>query len=236
MSLSMASFGEEPTTPEPKGPPGQLDVIEGTAISLDGRLAEGLEASGYRWKIVQGEGGRLIGETREDAVFIAPKVEKGVKEFIVELTVMYSDQPMSTRRLSIRVLPADPDKALEGASEDDTQWLQDYYKKDSESQSSTPATGSSGSGGPNVSIGVSGGSGGYRRGGVGLSWGMSYPISQPVDVPPPGQTRMPGEGKWDRAHPVPHDQLRSTFPKEIADRYEVDEPPAASEPEPDDEP
>jgi hypothetical protein len=145
-----------------------------------------------------------------------------VRHFVVELKVTYRDQPPSTRRLSIRVLPADPNAALDGSGEQDTEWLNDFYRttrereEERQSDSGSVAPGRSN---PSVSIGVGGSSGGNWGGSVGFRWSMSYPLSQPVAVPPPGQTRQPGEGTWDVAQPVPYGELSTTFPASIAERY-----------------
>ncbi len=221
--LSMTSRGEESASTEAEPVPGQLDIIERTAVSLDGRPPDGVEATSFRWSIVEGEGGQLFGADQEDAVFVAPAVERGVKQFLIELTVTYVDQPPSTRRLRIRVLPTDPAAAQEGSAAGDTQWIEDHYRRAREAEeekkrSSSSPTFGTGRSGPSVSIGVAGGTHG-TRGGIGIRWSMSYPLAQPVDVPPPGQSRMPGEGTWDVARPVPRDQLSATFPPEIAERY-----------------
>ena len=109
--------------------PGQLDVIERTAVALDARLEEGMQAVGYQWKILEGNGATLLGQDREDAVFIAPGVEKGYKVFVIQLTVFYADESPSTRTLRIRVLPSDPALAQEGVPESDTAWLDKHYRK-----------------------------------------------------------------------------------------------------------
>jgi len=235
-TLTIGAEGDEPARAESEPVPGQLDVIEKTAVALDGRLPEGLSATSFQWKIVEGEGGELFGNDREDAVFLAPQVERGVKEFIIELTVTYVDEPPSTRQIRIRVLPTDPAKATEDAEGETPQWLIDHYSRAQEveqQEQSTSPTVSGGKSGPSVSIGVAGGSSGYRRGGIGLRWSMSYPISQPVDIPPPGQSRKPGEGSWDRARPVPYEELDTTFPESIVELYETQDEPEPSETEPD---
>jgi len=233
VALPLASAEEDEALPKVESVPGELDVIEMAAVSLDGRLPGTAEPTAFRWKILEGTGGKLFGEDREDAVFLAPKIERGVKEFLIELTVLYAEEPPSVRRLRIRVVPSDPAAALEGADEDDTQWLKDLYRgqPETEQQNSAP-TGGGGRSGPSVSIGVAGGSGGYRGGSVGFRWSMSYPISQPVDVPPPGQTHEPGEGAWDSATPVPYEKISATFPASIAERYEPEDPPTPPEVDP----
>jgi hypothetical protein len=218
--------------------PGQLDVVEKTAVALDGRPPEGVPATSFRWRIVEGEDGKLFGEDREDAVFLAPRVERGVKEFVVELTVTYVDEPPSTRQIRIRVLPTDPADAAEEAEGETPQWILDHYQRAAEveqQKQSAPPTFGGGRSGPSVSIGVAGSSSGHRRGGVGLRWSMSYPISQPVDVPPPGQSRKPGEGTWDRARPVPYEELESTFPESVVDGLEAQDESEPPETNPDED-
>jgi len=248
LAISSSSLAEEERSSHESEPvPGQLEVVQMTAVALDARLPEGVEATAFRWRIVEGEGGKLFSADQEDAVFLAPKVERGVKEFIVELNVMYADQPMSTRELRIRVLPTDPAAAEESSDDDGTpQWIDDHYRRAREAEERKQQEGSAGStgggggkrgkSGPTVSVGVAGGSGG-TRGGVGVRWSLNYPVTQPVDVPPPGQSRKPGEGTWEPAHPVPYDELSTTLPPDIAERYrnEDEAPPAPSETEADPE-
>ena len=218
-SLALAVSEEEAEQPSPaiEPVPGQLDVVEMTAVSLDGRLDEGVEPTGYAWKILEGEGGTLFQTDQQDAVFLAPKVERGVKQFVIELTVLYADQPPSVRQVRIRVLPTDPALALEEADPNDTQWLEDFYRgaREAEEQRKGGSQGSvTGSGAsPSVSIGVRGGSGG-TRGGIGIRVPLSYPITQPVDIPPPGQTSRPGEGRVGRAQPRAPGQAGHDVPSE----------------------
>jgi hypothetical protein len=237
-AISLAApAGEEPSPRESVPVPGQLEVVEMTAVELDARLPDGVEAAAFQWRIVEGEGGRLFSADQEDAVFLAPKVERGVKEFVLELSVMYADQPPSTRELRIRVLPTDPEAAEEDPGDGTPQWLEDHYRRAREAEEKKQQEGRStgavsGKSGPSVSIGVAGGSGG-TRGSVGFRWSLSYPITQPVDVPPPGQSRKPGEGTWEPAYPVPYDELSTTLPPDIAEQYRIEDgiPPAASETE-----
>jgi hypothetical protein len=222
--LAFSSARERPATEaaEELPEPGQLDVIEMTAVELDAELPEGVEASSFQWRIVEGEGGMLIRPEQPDAVFLAPRVERGVRQFVIELSVTYPEQPPSTRQLQIRVLPADPRAALEGADEQDTHWLNEFYsdvrERESERQSNS-GTVAPRSNNPSVSIGVGRSSSGNWSGGVGFRWSMSYPLTQPVTVPPPGQTRQPGEGSWEAARPVPYRELSTTFPADVAERY-----------------
>jgi len=200
---------------------GHLEINQMTAVSLDARLDDGVVASGYRWKILEGEGGTLFRDDQEDAVFLAPRVEIGTSDFLIELTVMYADQPPSVRQLRVRVLSLNPDAVPTEAegSTDGPQWLTDHYRAVAEAEEEKKGTAPTivgGSGGPNVSIGVAGGSGGSR---AGFRWSMSYPVTQPVPIPPPGQTRRPGEGNWAPAKPVPQEKLKTTFPSGVAKRY-----------------
>ena len=221
--------------------PGQLDVVEMTAVSLDARLPEGTEPVTFRWRIIEGEGGKLFSEDKEDAVFLAPKFDRAKKEFLVELTVTYVDQPPSTRQMRIRVLPTNPDEAEEFTDDGTPQWLIDKYDRAREYEEQNKS--SSGSAivaprsGPTTSIGVWGGSGGRSGASIGLRWNMSYPITQPVEVPPPGESHEPGEGTWAAPTPVPHDQLSTTFPAEVVERYQPaeDAEPEESEPQPETE-
>jgi len=234
----------QPATAEPVPEPGYLEVIQMTAVELDGRLPGGVDPVSFQWSIIEGEGegegegARLFEVDKPDAVFLAPKVEQGTQDFVIELTVNYREQLPSTRRLRIRVLSEEAAKAADDSG-DDTQWLQDYYREQAEreekkkSQAPTiivPNTSSS------MSFGVHRGWGGGWGGTMGFRWTMSYPITQPVDVPPPGETHQPGEGRWDIASPVPYEKLGTTFPSSIADRYSPADDPQAKPAEPESDP
>ena len=225
-ALMIATFAsaadDQAQTQAPLDPaPGYLEVIAMTAVELDGRLPEGNAPVSYQWSIIEGgEDGRLFDGDKQAAVFLAPKVEKGTRDFVIELTVTYREQPPSTRRLRIRVMSEEATKSG-GGSEDDTQWLQDFYKKAAEreekkqSQAPTiivPNTGTT------MHFGMSPWGWGWG-GSMGYSWTMNYPITQPVMIPPPGQTHLPGEGEWDMAKPVPYGELDTRFPSSISDRY-----------------
>jgi hypothetical protein len=237
VAITLAIGEETPSqaTPTPVPEPGHLDVIQMTAVELDGRLPGAAEPESYQWSIVEGVGGRIFDDDKQDAVFLSPKVEKGILEFVIELTVTYSEQPPSTRRLRIRVFSEEAADADSGEAED-TQWLQDFYKKAAEqeekkkSQAPTvivPNTGTT------MHFGYSPWGWGWG-GSVGFRWSMNYPITQPVTVPPPGTTHHPGEGEWDMAKPVPYGELDKRFPSDIADRYSpADAPPPSSQSETD---
>ena len=228
--------GEEtaqPASSQPIPEPGYLEVIQMTAVELDGRLPGGAEPVSYHWTIVEGgDDGRLFDGDKQDAVFLAPKIAQGTRDFLLQLTVTYREQAPSVRRLQIRVLSEAAAKPADGSG-DDTQWLQDFYKKAEEqedkkkSQAPTmvvPNTGTT------MHFGVSPWGRGWG-GSMGYSWTMNYPITQPVTVPPPGQTHQPGEGSWDMAKPVPYGELSTRFPSDVADRYSpADDPAAESDP------
>lgn len=233
-AVSMAAPADESAPAAPV--PGHLDVPEMTAVALDARLPEGAEPTSVAWRIVNGEGGKLFSEDREDAVFLAPKVDKGVKEFLIEVSVTYVDEAPSTRQLRIRVLPANA-MAEEETTEDGTPlWLIEHYERAAElkekEKADAPAVLLGGAGGSSMSIGISGGSYGVR-GGVGFRFSMSHPIEQPVEVPPPGQSRLPGEGAWEAPRPVPHDSLSNSLPADLSERYPLAEDPEPSETESD---
>jgi hypothetical protein len=146
-----------------------------------------------------------------------------MKRFVIEMTVSYRDAPSSSRQLVIRVISEDFVEAGKG-EEDPTAWLKERYRREAEEeqkkQDSAPkVVVPSSRGNTGVSIGVGVGSGGYRGGSIGFRFSLSHPIEQPVDVPPPGQTQAPGEGTWDLPYPVPYQDLRTTFPASVAERY-----------------
>lgn len=162
--------------------PGQLDVVEMTAVSLDARLPEGAEPVTFQWRIVEGEGGKLFSENKEDAVFLAPKFDRTKKEFLVELTVTYVEQPPSTRQIRIRVLPANPEEAEEFTDDGTPQWLIDKYDRareyEEQNKSSSGSTMIAPRSGPTTSIGFWGGSGGRSGASIGFRWNMSYPLTR----------------------------------------------------------
>jgi hypothetical protein len=227
--LVPAAAGEAeppPGTAAAEAEPGYLDILGGTAVSLEGDLEEGIEGASFRWYIVEGEGGQLFNDDRPAAVFLAPQVAAGMKRFVIQMTVSYPDAPSSSRQLVIRVLSQDYVAAEEGAEEeeDPTAWLKERYRREAEAeerkQDSQPKViVPSGGSGSSVSVGVGVGSGGYRGGSIGFRFSLSHPIEQPVDVPPPGQSHAPGEGTWDLPYPVPHRDLRMTFPASVAEAY-----------------
>ena len=55
----------QPDPPPAEPVPGQLDVVEMTAVELDARMPEGAEPTSFAWKIIEGEGGMLIGGDQE---------------------------------------------------------------------------------------------------------------------------------------------------------------------------
>jgi hypothetical protein len=225
-----SAVGEQmPGPSQPIPEPGYLEVIQMTAVELDGRLPGGAEPVSYHWVVIEGgDDGRLFDGDKQDAVFLAPKVAQGTRDFLLQLTVTYREQAPSVRRLKIRVLSEAAANAS-GDSGDDTQWLQDFYKKAQEKedkkQSQAPTIVVP-NGGTTMRFGMSPWGWGWG-GSMGFAWTMNYPISQPVSVPPPGETHQPGEGSWDMAKPVPYGELSTRFPSDVADRYSPADDPTA---------
>jgi hypothetical protein len=234
--LTPAAAGEAeppPGSSEAELEPGYLDILGGTAVSLEGELDEGIEGATFRWRIVEGEGGQLFNDDRPSAVFLAPNVATGMKRFVIEMTVSYRDAPSSTRQLVIRVLSEEYVETDEDEEEEDpTAWLKERYRRAAEEEekkedSQPKVMVPSGGGKTGVSIGIGVGSGGYRGGRIGFRFSLSHPIEQPVDVPPPGQTQLPGQGAWDLPYPVPPQDLKATFPASVAERYAPPPEPSA---------
>ena len=68
LSLPLALAGDDTADHDPPGgetEPGRLEVLSGTAVSLDGELPEGIEEAAFLWTIVSGEGGRLFNSQGE---------------------------------------------------------------------------------------------------------------------------------------------------------------------------
>lgn len=208
--------------------PGQLEVMQGTAVKLGGAPPEdGPRPESYRWDIVQGEGGRLYDGDRPEAIFQAPAIGTELELFVIRLTVDYADQPPAHSTIHIRVHRKPPETAAGGAEQERSieEVMTDYYRREraardaerERSRRSEPVVISHTT--------YSGFYGGFGYAGPGWGWGYGwgwparYPIYAPIVVPPPGIDVGPGDGGWGEPIAVPYEDLVTTFPGHLADDY-----------------
>ena len=204
--------------------PGQLDVMQGTAVKLGGAApAEGPVPLSYRWEIVQGEGGELYHEDQAEAIFQAPVIDGDLEVFVVQLNVEYPGGERASNSVHLRVHRSEPAAAPEPAEESIEDVMAEYYRREAEARErnrrkneSGPTVIYHGFRGYHGSIGYSGPGWGW---GYGWGWPARYPVYAPVVVPPPGTHWSPGVGRWDDPIAIPYDDLRSVFPEDIADDY-----------------
>jgi hypothetical protein len=215
--------------------PGQLDIMQGTAVKLGGAPpTEGPAPTSYSWKIVQGSGGAIYNQDQYEAIFQAPKLELALELFVIKLTVGYPGGQNASSTVHIRV-HRDAPRQDEPAKRSIEDVMTDYYRKEQayreqnkrRSQSSSTTV---------IHHGYRGYHGGFGYGGWGWGWGWGwpayYPVYAPIVVPPPGTDWGPGDGDWGQPIAVPYDEMVSTFPEHIADDYLPQDYPGA-EPLPD---
>jgi hypothetical protein len=214
--------------------PGQLDVLQGTALQLGGTPPEsGPSPATYRWEIVEGEGGELLKADEAKAVFRAPTLEgKSLEVFVVQLTASYEGQEPATARLYIRVHQELPAKTVQqeaaekemvdyfkGLSKRERKKLARQYRKEQRKQARGQTTVVHGSPYPHWHFGFH----------WGWGWPVHYPIFVPIPIPPPGGEWLPGDGEWVEPAPLPYDEIVNEFPSEIADDYLPQDFPLADE-------
>ncbi|MEE4271060.1 MAG: hypothetical protein V2I67_05275 [Thermoanaerobaculales bacterium] len=231
--LAGASLVAQVPEPEVRAEPvpGQLDVMQGTAVKLGGAApAEGPVPLSYRWEIVQGEGGELYHEDQAEAIFQAPVISADLEVFVVRLTVEYPGGQRASNSVHLRVHRNEPVAAREAAEESIEDVMAEYYRREAEAREKNRRKNDSG---PTVIYhGFRGYHGGIGYSGPGWGWGYGwgwparYPIYAPVVVPPPGIHWSPGVGRWDDPVAIPYDDLRSVFPEDIADDYAPGDYPA----------
>lgn len=176
--------------------PSQLEILQGTAVRLDGTAApDGPRPEGYRWEIVQGVGGVLYNGDRPEAIFQAPAIDAELEVFVVRLTVDYPEGLEASSTVHIRV-HREMAVAVPEAEEDSIEDIMtDYYRRERELREdrkqredrSQPVI---------VQQSVS-----YGFGVPGFGWGGGWPVTIPVHapilVPPPGAHWGVDDGRWD---------------------------------------
>ena len=84
--------------------PGQLEVMQGTAVKLGGAPSpEGPVPESYRWEIVQGEGGTLYNQDQYEVIFQAPRITDPIELFVIKMTVAYPGERPASTMVHIRV-------------------------------------------------------------------------------------------------------------------------------------
>jgi hypothetical protein len=207
--------------------PGQLDLLQGTAIKLGGKAPEkGRAPEAYHWEIIEGEGGRLLDADKAEAIFQAPILEEQSLElFIVQLTAMYGTRAPARVRIHLRVHRELPEEMSQRADAEED--IREMMNEEAARLKSTSRTSRRDS---RVVVHTSGywGHGPYW----GWGWPVHYPIYVPIVVPPPGGSMEPGIGDWDDPIAVPYDELVTDFPEAISDNYLPEDVPFADAPPP----
>ncbi len=232
--LALAQTGAPSITAEPV--PGQLEVMQGTAIKLGGMPPEaGPQPESYHWEIVQGEGGTLYNEDQYQVIFQTPKIDTDLELFVIQLTVTYPGDHPAHATAHIRVhreMPQAKKKPKEKSIED---VMADFYRKESDAREANRKRLKESQ--PRVvsQYTYRGYFGGFGYRGPGWGWGYGwgwpayYPIYAPIVVPPPGIDWGPGDGNWGEPIAIPYDDLVTTFPEDIANDYLPQDYPGAEQ-------
>jgi hypothetical protein len=240
MFLAAGVVGAQTGSPEitAKPVPGQLDILQGTAIKLGGSPpTDGPQPESFHWEIAQGQGGVIYDEDQFEAIFQAPKINTGMELFVIRLTVSYPEARPAHATMHIRVhrdMPQAQPKVREQSIEE---VMTNYYRAEEEAREknrervrrSQPTV---------ISHHTYRGFHGYGFGGPGWGWGYGwgwpayYPVYAPIVIPPPGIDYGPGDGHWDEPIAIPYDDVVTTFPEHIANDYLPQDFPGA-EPVPD---
>ena len=232
MALSVFAAGaaaaqSAPTiTAEPV--PGQLEVMQGTAIKLGGEPPEeGPQPESYHWEIVQGEGGALYNEDQYQVIFQSPRIDNEIELFVIRLTVGYQGEQAAHATAHIRVHRDMPQAKPEPKKPDIEDVMADFYRKESAAREANRkrVEDSRSRVVSHQTYSYMGYHGGFGYRGPGWGWGYGwgwpayYPIYAPIVVPPPGIDWGPGEGNWGEPIAIPYDDMVTTFPEEIASDY-----------------
>jgi hypothetical protein len=208
---------------EAKPLPGQLDLLQGTAIQLGGKPSgKGRQPEAYHWEIVEGDGGRLLKADRAEAIFQAPMLSDHEMElFIIQLTAMYGSHAPARVQLHVRVHKELPEPREQLPPEEE-------IKQKMREQASTMADRTSSRSRSSTVVVRHGPSWGFGYH-WGWGWPVHYPIYVPIVVPPPGGNWEPGIGDWDEPIAIPYDDMVTNFPEGIADDYLPQDFPYAEE-------
>ena len=228
MIFAVAGIAETQTgAPEinAKPVPGQLEVMQGTAVKLGGAPPpEGPHPDSYHWDIVQGTGGTLYNEDQYQVIFQSPKITDEIELFVIRLTVTYAGEEPAHATVHIRV-HRDMPQAKQEKKKDIEDVMAAYYRKEKDAREANRQRVKQSQSRVVSHHTYSGYYGGYGYGGPGWGWGYGwgwpayYPIYAPIVVPPPGIDWGPGDGNWDQPIAIPYDELVTTFPEHIANDY-----------------
>lgn len=204
--------------------PGQLDVMQGTAVQLGGAApSDGPRPLSYTWEIVQGVDGVLYNDDEAEAIFQAPIIGSDVEVFVVRLTVEYPGGERASNSVHLRVHRDDPNMEPATTEESIEDVMAEYYRREEEVRERNRRTSETetviidhGFRGYHGGIGYAGPGWGW---GYGWGWPARYPVYAPVVVPPPGIHWSPGVGTWENPVAIPYDDLISTFPDHISNDY-----------------
>jgi hypothetical protein len=220
-----AQGGPPRITAEPV--PGQLDVMEGTAIKLGGSPpTSGPQPESFHWEIEQGQNGVIYGEDQFEAIFQAPKIDTEMELFAIRLTVNYPGDRPAHATMHVRVHrdmpPAEQPKAREMSIEE---VMTNYYREEQEARERNKERVRRQQPQVVAHHTYRGFHGGWGWGGPSWGWGYGwgwpayYPVYAPVVIPPPGIDYGPGDGQWDEPIAIPYDDVVTNFPEHIADDY-----------------
>lgn len=219
--------------------PGQLEVMQGTAVKLGGSPPkDGPQPTSYRWEIVQGEGGTLYDEDQAEAIFQTPKITDDLELFVIRLTVTYEARQPAHSTVHIRAhrdMPGGSAKTENEKPIEDV--MTSFYREESDAREANRQRVRQNQPkvvGQTIHTGFHGGFGTRGPGwgwGYGWGWPASYPIYAPIVVPPPGIDWGPGDGSWGEPVVVPFEDLATVFPENIADDYQPQDYPGAEIPD-----
>lgn len=219
-----AQVGAPEITAEPV--PGQLEVMQGTAIKLGGMPPEqGPQPENYHWDIVQGEGGVLYNEDSYQVIFQSPRIESEIELFVIRLTVEYPGEQPAHATAHIRVHRDMQQAKPEPKKQNIEDVMADFYRREKDAREANRERVNQSQ--PRVvsQYTYSGFYGGFGYGGPGWGWGYGwgwptrYPIYAPIVVPPPGIDWGPGDGTWGEPIAIAYNDIVTTFPEHIADDY-----------------
>ncbi len=126
--IAEAQTGAPAITAEPV--PGQLEVMQGTAVKLGGAPPiEGPQPDSYHWEIVQGGGGTLYNEDSYQVIFQSPKISDEIELFVIRLTVGYPGEQPAHATAHIRV-HRDMPQAKKEKKKSIEDVMSDYYRQE----------------------------------------------------------------------------------------------------------
>jgi hypothetical protein len=83
--------------------PGEFEILEGAALQLRGQEPKTGRVTGYKWRIIAGEGGKLIDADTMSATFYVAKASEPVQLYQIELVTSFADGKKTTANILVRV-------------------------------------------------------------------------------------------------------------------------------------